>query len=680
MNNMTSIPPPPIPTPAGDRAATLVQAKPVSGFFRPTVWLSGRLNFSRKYLLIGGVVLIALLSLSIPLLLQAREDSRVSQMEREGLKTYVRQTSVLAAMINLRGQALSRGRPPVDIPHSLTGGISEVVTQARRDGLAEQAERLSKSWLQVQNLTADDDPQRRFAALTASVNAMLGLIRDSSRSYRLDIDPELDATFDMLANRLPLLLETLAKQQDALALNSGEMTSYALGAQVVVSESVPALKSGIAQLVTAEPSSQRLQGDLAHLLERIAQQQDAADKILTDPAATGELRALSFNNQDTAHRLLDDSTAAADAYLGARIERLNRWQWVVATLLVGSIAAIAYLFAGIYLSTLRSLKSLSNGTDAFCEGRLDARIEIGTQDELVVVARNFNTMAEKFSGLLDMVRKQNESRQRELETMVRLRTNELAEKNEQLRAAGERVQEELTLARDMQRAILPQHFPADKRWSVHACMFPARELGGDFYDCFPLPDGRYGVLVADVSGKGVGAAFFMAVSRTVLLDVATSGETPAGVFAKANNILCERNPMELFVTACYAIYDPANGHLVYAGAGHHPPLRRRATGRIESLPCVKDIALGVMPDMTYTNAETVLEPGSRLVLYTDGITEALSLRGETYNETRLRNWLAAVPDEMDAAALVDSLVKDVADFVDGAEASDDLTCLVLCRE
>jgi len=289
-------------------------------------------------------------------------------------------------------------------------------------------------------------------------------------------------------------------------------------------------------------------------------------------------------------------------------------------------------------------------------------------------------LEERVREQIDVIREQNESRQRELEILVQARTAELAEKNEQLRAAGERVQDEIQLARSMQLAILPQNFPNNPDWSVHASMFPARELGGDFYDCFLLADGRYGVLVADVSGKGVGAAFFMAVSRTVLLDLAMTGCSPSEIFAKANNLLCERNPMELFVTACYAIYDPRDGCIVYACAGHHPPLLRRAAGSVESLPCPMDIALGVMPDMGYSNHTATLEPGDTLLLYTDGVTEAFSVNGEAYGDARLHAWLATAMPEENAANRVAELVRSVADFVDGAEASDDLTCLVLCRK
>ncbi|RDK04115.1 ATP-binding SpoIIE family protein phosphatase [Paraburkholderia lacunae] len=647
-------------------------------FLAPTIWLSSRLAFSRKFLLIGAVVLIALALLSLPLLRQVRDDRRLAGVEREGLRQYVAQVDVLANMIALRSRGIDdKGTTPSS---ALNADMARLAAQASRAGMAGPAERLSRSWQQADSHAADPDLRRRFATMTASINALLALIEESARTYRLNVDPELDATFDMLTSRLPLVLETLGKQRDALALHTGEMASYALGAQVVLTESAPALKAGIAQMVAREGHRASLQRSLQTLLDGIVRQQDAADNALDDPKANDELGGLTHANLALAQLLLKDAVDAADQHLASRIDQLDRAQRIIAALLLGVIVAVAYLFAGIYLSTLRSLRSLSVGTDAFCGGQLETRIEVDTRDELVLVARNFNTMAAEVQRLLEFIRRQNESRQRELETLVQQRTAELADKNELLLAAGKRVQEELDLARGMQLAILPQSFPDEPGWGVCAGMFPARELSGDFYDCFALPDGRYGVLVADVSGKGVGAAFFMAVSRTVLLDLASTGSSPAEVFAHANTLLCERNPMELFVTACYAIYDPGDGSLVYASAGHHPPLLRKASGVVAALPSPSDIALGILHDMDYADHTAVLEPGDSLLLYTDGVTEAFSGTGEAYGDERLHAWLSATAPDATAGQLLNGLVRDVARFVDEAEASDDLTCLVLCRK
>lgn len=644
-------------------------------FFALAIWISGRLTFSRKYLLIGVVVLLALASLSVPLWQKTRNDTLAAEGERAGLRVFASHAVLLSDLVTLRDQAVSG--QPLGALDALDHTVARVTAHPSPK---EPMALLNAQWQQLRRLDEQAPPQQRFAVANGAINAMLTLTQASAQHYRLNVDHELDATFDMLTVRLPLVLDTLGKQRDALTLNTGDMASYALGAQVVLTESVPGLKAGIAQLVQRSPQAQPLQAELDRLLHGIVTQQDVADKALDAPEALGELQALASDNQALARTLLKDVARTADDFLIQRIDQLVQTQWIIAGMLVGALGAIAYLFTGIYLSTLRSLRSLSQGTDAFCGGRLDTRIEIDTQDELVLVARNFNTMAVEFGRLLDVIREQNESRERELETQVLARTAELAEKNDQLSAAGERVQEELALARNMQKAILPQQFPDEPGWAVHACMFPARELGGDFYDGFMLPNGRYGIVVADVSGKGVGAAFFMAVSRTVLLDLAMTGQAPSQVLAQANNLLCERNPMELFVTVCYGIFDPRDGSLIYASGGHHAPLLRKKNGAVVALPCEQDLALAILGEMDYIDQTVVLEPGDTLLLYTDGVTEAFSPVEEAYGDERLHSWFAKASPVENVASLVDSLVADVEKFVDGAEASDDLTCLILCRK
>lgn len=660
-----------------------------SRLFGPAIWLSGRLSFSRKYLLVGVIVLLALVALSVPLWQTVRHDREVAERERVGLREFNRGTQLLAALVQLRDRAIGR---ETAAKSGATGAVSELADLDRLEhDLAqlaatapsrELATQLQARWQQVRAMDQQAGAQPRFAALNGVINALLALLQASAQSHRLNVDPALDATFTMLTARLPQLLDTLGKQQGALTLNSSELAPFALGAQVFLTESLPALRDGTAQLAELHPTSAAALGAaLQRLLAGIARQQDAADRVLDAPQSWQELRDIATANEMLARQFLEQVVQSADQALVERIERLTRTQWVIGALLVGALAAISYLFAGIYLSTLHSLRRLSQGTADFCAGRLDTRIRIDTRDELVLVARNFNTVAEEFGRLLDVIREQNESRERELETQVRARTAELADKNEQLHQAGQRVQSELALARDMQHAILPQDFPDEPDWAVHACMFPARELGGDFYDVFELPDGRRGVLVADVSGKGVAAAFFMAVSRTVLLDLAMSGLAPAQVLARANDLLCQRNPLEMFVTVCYGLFNPRSGRLVYASGGHPPPLLRHAAdGRAEPLACNGDLALAVLPDCNYTERSTRLAPGDTLLLYTDGVTEAFSATGEAYGDVRLQQWLTSVAPCDDAAALVQALVSDVERFVDGAEPSDDLTCLILRRK
>ncbi len=647
-------------------------------FFAPAVWLSGRLSFSGKYLLIGFLVFISLTALSLPTFKRAHEESRLAEKEREGLKTFVLQTNVLVELVFLRSHSISyKQYPPLN---ELTIEFNHVIEKAREDNLIELADKLNSFWFQVSTLTDEENLQRRFAVQTGLINTLLNLITESSRLSRLNVDNNLDVAFDMLINKLPLVLDTLGKQQDALTLDSENMESYALGAQVVLTESVSSLKSGIDQLALKNKNTDFLRISLNVFLQGISKQQDTADKVLGEPKVIEELQSLTVENLEIAQELLNDSVSVADNYLKTKILWNYRSKIIIGSLLIGTALIISYLFVGIYLSTLRSLKSLSDGTRDFCQGRLNTRIKIDTQDELVLVARNFNTVASEFEQLLEVIREQNESRERELETQVRLRTAELAEKNSQLLLAGKRVQEELYLASSMQSAILPQEFPNEPNWAVFAIMFAARELGGDFYDCFTLPDGRYGVVIADVSGKGVGAAFFMAVSRTVILDQAMRGGLPSEVLASSNNLLCERNPMELFVTACYGIFNPANGEFVYASAGHHPPLLRKINKTVEILPHSCDVALGILSEMDYSNQCVFIEKGDALLLYTDGVTEAFSADNEAYGDERLKTWFSMSAPEITPSILVNQLVADVAKFVNGAEASDDLTCLILCQK
>ncbi len=629
-------------------------------------------------------MLVTLALLSWPLLRKAGQDAQSAELERRGLTALAQQAAVLETLVRqrgeLKGERSDRPAAQVELQALLAWAKSpQLPPSAPPNTLPVLGQRLQQQWQQLQDLGAqDDDAQRRFAAHTGTINALLALMRESARAHRLNVDPKLDAAFEMLSHRLPLLMETLAKQQDALAMSSDSMASYAVTAQVVLSEATQALRAGMQQLL-AQGDRAGLQAQLDELLARIERQQDAVDKVLDSPQALSELRPIAGANLAQAQALLVASTAQADALLQERLTQLRRSQWQVGALLVGAMAAIAYLFAGIYVSTLRSLRRLSQGTQDFCAGRLDTRIRIDTQDELVLVAGNFNTVAAEVGRLLDVIREQNESRQRELERLVQLRTLELADKNDQLHLAALRVQEELESARDMQQAILPQHFPDTADLSMQACMHPARELGGDFYDCFALSEGRWGFLVADVAGKGVGAAFFMAVSRTVLQDLAQDELGPEEVLARANDVLSGRNPMELFVTACYCIYDPRDGSLAYASAGHPPPLQRKAQGEVRALDCARDIALGVMPGMSYSRRHAHLAYGDTLLLYTDGITEAFDAAENAYGEERLIAWLQR-SQEPQAAAKLASLVRDVDDFVGGAEPSDDLTALLLCRK
>ncbi|MCX5515848.1 hypothetical protein C3941_05585 [Kaistia algarum] len=287
-------------------------------------------------------------------------------------------------------------------------------------------------------------------------------------------------------------------------------------------------------------------------------------------------------------------------------------------------------------------------------------------DELGRLARIFRHMA------IEVQR-----REEHLEQLVRARTLELEHKNHLLEESARRVEAELAAARSLQAAMLPQSLPADPAYSGTASMLPAREMGGDFYDFFALDDHRLGIVIADVSGKGVPAAFFMAISRTVLQASARESASPGLCLARSNNILCSQNPMELFVTAFYGILDSRTGELAYSNGGHNPPLAvRRADGDVVEVPRTGGMALGVMSDMAYAERSLQLTPGDTLFLYTDGISEAMDEGGQEFTEGRLKEALRG--SGTDSVEVVLASVTDaVAQFVGAAAQSDDITCLVI---
>jgi sigma-B regulation protein RsbU (phosphoserine phosphatase) len=265
---------------------------------------------------------------------------------------------------------------------------------------------------------------------------------------------------------------------------------------------------------------------------------------------------------------------------------------------------------------------------------------------------------------------------RVLETTVAKRTHELAELNRVLTEAQVRIQAELDVARALQIAILPSAFPARPGCDGAAKMIPATTMGGDFYDFIELPDQRIGLVMADVSGKGVPAAFFMAVARTNLRELAIHHLDPSDCLAHTNDILCAQNPMDLFVTVFYGIFDPSNGVLHYANGGHNPPFVRRAGGSIEMLDGAGGLVLGAMPGAAYPTHTVRLHHADRLVLYTDGVTEAFNSADEAYGTKRLVAEIEAHGDGA-AAGLVERICHSVADFAGVAAQSDDITLAVL---
>ncbi len=240
------------------------------------------------------------------------------------------------------------------------------------------------------------------------------------------------------------------------------------------------------------------------------------------------------------------------------------------------------------------------------------------------------------------------------------------------------LQRELDVASQMQQSILPTQFPRGDDFEVFGSMEPARNVGGDFFDVVLLDDGEIGLAIADVSGKGVPAALFMMSSRTLLKGSAIGLTEPGKVLREVNNLLAEDNESAMFVTVLYAVYDPATGHLSYANGGHNLPVIFHADGSSTVLEYTEGLALAVLPGMEFVEGELTLEPGDTLVLYTDGVTEAMDAANEEFGMERLRAVFAGGGPQ-GAEAANEAVFAAVREFVSGAPQSDDITCLTLRR-
>ena len=213
---------------------------------------------------------------------------------------------------------------------------------------------------------------------------------------------------------------------------------------------------------------------------------------------------------------------------------------------------------------------------------------------------------------------------------------------------------------------------------IFGSMKPARDVGGDFFDVLSLEDGRLGLVVADVSDKGVPAALFMMSSRTLLKGAAIGLDSPGKVLSEVNQLLQEENDAAMFVTVFYATFNPATGELAYANGGHNTPLVVHADGSSTAIPPTGGVALGVVPEFTFDESSITLQPGDRVVLYTDGVTEAENDQGDQFELARLCE-IFANGTPMDARSTNAAVLAAVEAFAGDAPQFDDVTCLTLRR-
>ena len=241
------------------------------------------------------------------------------------------------------------------------------------------------------------------------------------------------------------------------------------------------------------------------------------------------------------------------------------------------------------------------------------------------------------------------------------------------------LRQELDLAARIQQSVLPQEFPDVPGYGVYAMVQPAGEVAGDFYDVMRLEGGRLGLLVADVSDKGVPAALFMMASRTLLRGAAIGLGDPARVLSEANTLMCQDNSQSMFATVFFCMLDPEDGSVVYANAGHPAPVVVRAGGTVELLESAGDVVLGLLAGGCYAQFTCGLGPGDTLFMYTDGVTEAMDADGVEFGEDRLLDVLSGLGG-VSAAECSSRVVEAVREFAGPGARSDDVTCVGLRRE
>ena len=242
----------------------------------------------------------------------------------------------------------------------------------------------------------------------------------------------------------------------------------------------------------------------------------------------------------------------------------------------------------------------------------------------------------------------------------------------------ERLAQELSVARSIQETLLPTALPDIAGWKMAVHWQPARAVGGDFYDFIPLPEGRLGLVIGDVSGKGVPSALMMASVRAVLRATAEQLQSPGQVLARANAVLRHDMPRGMFVTCLYAVLDPRTGRMRYANAGHNPPYRRHAAGGSVSELKARGMPLGIMPDAPYEELEAVIAPDDAVLLYSDGLVEARKSRREIFGFERVRALSQSCTG--DEKELIECLLKGLASFTGkGWVQDDDITVLALRR-
>ncbi|HNR99103.1 MAG TPA: SpoIIE family protein phosphatase [Planctomycetota bacterium] len=377
----------------------------------------------------------------------------------------------------------------------------------------------------------------------------------------------------------------------------------------------------------------------------------AADAGVTiHEGVKGSVPVRSFTSDMTRNGVLVGRIAVYLSAADIQAAEHKLWGEVVRSVIAGiAVAAAVSILLGMLLT--RPIRALARDMRAVGRGNLDCRSTVGSGDEVGDLARTFNHMV---ASLKDM---------------------------QERRAAQKAMEKELGIARAIQKGLMPERPPELRTWDVAAQWLPAREIGGDYYDFLDLREGAWGLAVADVSGKGIPAALIMSMMRCLLRLAVQAGRGPSGTIDLVEEIITPDLKDGMFVSMAYLRFAEDDGEIRLVRAGHNPPIVVRARTRAVEVCNVPGVALGLRAGFGHAaapEAALALEPGDCLVLYSDGITEAMNAREEEYGQARFTAELVHALDRS-AAEIAAHIVDRVAAWRGAAPQSDDITLAVLKR-
>jgi sigma-B regulation protein RsbU (phosphoserine phosphatase) len=344
---------------------------------------------------------------------------------------------------------------------------------------------------------------------------------------------------------------------------------------------------------------------------------------------------------------IEGATQDTGTHITAQTDRLKT---VFSILFV--VILLFVLLVSVHLSRVITgpVATLKEGAAAFGDGDLDYRVTIRSGDEFEDLARSFNTMADALKENIENLK----------------RTT----------AEKERYAKEMEIARSIQTSFLPEKMPEIPGCDISAVMIPAMEVGGDFYDVVPLRDGKWSFVIADVSGKGVSAALFMAMSRTLIRAALEGAPDTSAALCTANRMIARNAPSSMFVTVFSAVLNPVKLTLACTNAGHNPPLVVRGDSGEAIFLQERGVAMGVLPDMDGTPEYVQLKTGDLFIMYTDGVTEAFDARYAAFGEDRLVR-IAQECRTLSAGEVRDRIIAAIREFTGPVPQSDDITLVVI---